>query len=89
MIILVKHRRNLLAANDVVVPAIRLFELLPNHPVITVNKAVELLHTTKPTASKAIEILMNNRILNQVSNTRRNRSFKYRKYLDLLNRYSE
>lgn len=77
-------RKNLLAAKEVVVPAIRLFELLPNHPVITVNKVVELLHISKPTAAKAIEILTTNRILNQVSNVKRNRSFGYRKYLDLL-----
>jgi Fic family protein len=77
-------RRNLLAAKDVVVPAIRLFELLPNHPIITVNKAVDLLHTTKPTASKAIEILLNHGILKQISTAKRNRSFGYGKYLNLL-----
>jgi len=77
-------RRKLLAVKDVVVPAIRLFELLPNHPVMTVNKAVELLCTTKPTASKAIEILKKNGILSQISQSKRNRSFGYKEYLDLL-----
>ena len=79
-----EDRRNLLASKDVVISAVRLFELLPNHPVITVNKAVELLQTTKPTASKAIEVLRSNGILNQVCNVKRNRSFGYQKYLDLL-----
>ncbi len=77
-------RRKLLAAGDVVVPAIRLFELLPNHPVITVNQVVDLLDTTKPTAAKAIDILINNGILKQTSRSKRNRIFGYRKYLDLL-----
>ncbi len=79
-----EDRRKLLASKDVVVPAIRLFELLPSHPVITMNKAVELLSTTKPTASKAIEILTKARILNQTSQSKRNRSFAYKEYLDLL-----
>jgi hypothetical protein len=42
----------LIAANDVVVPAIRLFELFPNHPILTVNKAVKLLHTTSEEKSE-------------------------------------
>jgi hypothetical protein len=79
-----EDRRKLLASKNVVIPAIRLFELLPSHPVITINKAVELLSTTKPTASKAIEILINARILTQVSQSKRNRSFGYKGYLDLL-----
>ena len=79
-----EDRRSLLASKDVVVPAIRLFELLPSHPVITVNKVVELLSTTKPTAAKAIETLIKVRILSQTSQSKRNRSFGYKKYLDLL-----
>jgi Fic family protein len=79
-----EDRRKLLASKNVVVPAIRLFELLPSNPVITVNKAVELLSTTKPTASKAIELLTEVRILSQISQSKRNRSFGYKEYLDLL-----
>jgi len=79
-----KDRRKLLAHKKAVVPAIRLFEELPNHPVLTSNQAVALLKTTKPTAAKAIEVLMDAGILFETTGGKRNRVFGYKKYLDAL-----
>lgn len=79
-----KDRRKLLGHEKAVVPAIRLFEKLPNHPVLTSNQAVALLRTTKPTAAKAIGVLMDAGILHETTGGKRNRVFGYKKYLDVL-----
>ncbi|WP_437578703.1 hypothetical protein [Sorangium sp. So ce887] len=38
--------------------ALRLFELLPRHPVVTVASVMKLVETTKPTAGGATERLV-------------------------------
>ncbi|MDP2054690.1 MAG: Fic family protein, partial [Acidobacteriota bacterium] len=40
------------------VAAVRLFELLPRHPLVSIATAVRLLETSKPTAARAIETLI-------------------------------
>jgi Fic family protein len=63
---------------------IRLFELLPSHPIITVAKAVGLLKTTKPTAIKAISGLVNAGILVETTGRSRDRAYGFEAYLNLL-----
>lgn len=38
--------------------AARLFELLPSHPILTINRVVRILETTRPTAAKAVRSLV-------------------------------
>jgi Fic family protein len=79
-----RDRKRLLNSSSAVVPAIRLFELLPNHPAITISQVVKLLETTKPTAGKAIDVLVDLGILEVKPGTKRNRVFRYRKYMNIL-----
>jgi len=79
-----KDRKKLIESPKAIVAAIRLFELLPNHPAITTNQAVELLETTKPTAGKAIDVLVELGILSEKTGAKRNRVFGYKKYMDIL-----
>jgi Fic family protein len=79
-----QDRRRLLSSPKTVLPAIRLFEELPRHPVLTINHVVSLLGTTKPTATKAVSILLKSGILQETTGGKRNRLFGYKKYLDLL-----
>lgn len=79
-----KDRKKLIESPKAVVPAIRLFELLPNHPAITINQAVELLKTTKLTVAKAIDVLVALGILSEKTGAKRNRVFGYKKYMDIL-----
>ena len=44
----------------------------------------ELLSTTKPTAGKAIDVLLGQGILEEVGDRKRDRLYSYRKYLDVL-----
>ncbi len=78
------ERKSLLAAESVTVSAVRLFELLPEHPIVSMSKVTELLDTTKPTAIKVIEILRKSGILKQIGNKKRDRLYGYEKYLGLL-----
>ncbi len=71
------------------VAALRLFELLPGRPIVTVAAVMRLLTTTKPTAGRAIDTLEAAGVLVETTGRRRDRSFAYRKYLDRLSAGTE
>ena len=77
-------RVRLLSQEGTSVAGLRLFELLPRHPVVTVATVIRLVGTTKPTAGRAIETLVGAGILVETTGKRRARSFVYRAYLDRL-----
>ncbi len=77
-------RAHVLAHEGMSVVALRLFELLPRHPVVTVASVMKLVETTKPTAGRAIELLVAAGVLVETTGKRRDRSFVYRGYLDRL-----
>ena len=79
-----KDRERVLSADNATVMSLRLLEMLPRHPIVTVSRVVEMLGTTKPTASKAVGILENLGILVQRSRRRRDRMFRYETYLENL-----
>jgi Fic family protein len=79
-----KDRARLIAHDSVTVPAIRLLDLLPSSPVVTLPLAIELLGVSKPTVIKAIEALEETGILKETSGKRRDRVYAYQKYLDVL-----
>ena len=82
----VSEDRKALLANDLVtVTAIQLFEQLPEHPVISMPLVTRLLSTTKPTAGKAIDILVNQGVLKEIGKRKRDRIYKYDSYVHLLN----
>jgi Fic family protein len=66
------------------VSAIRLFESLPRHPIVTIASAIKLVQASKPTATRAVEVLIDAGILAEVTGRRRDRSFAYQAYLDRL-----
>jgi Fic family protein len=82
--LLSKHRQDLLKQTVATVSAIRLFDLLPSHPMVTLARAIELLNTTKPTASKAIDALMKVGVLREITGKQRDRIYAYHEYLQLL-----
>ena len=66
------------------VAAIRLFEILPRQPIVSVALVMRQLETTKPTAGRAIECLEKAGILVETTGKRRDRSWAYQTYLDRL-----
>ena len=82
-------RTKVLSGRSTSVAGIRLFELLPAHPIITVAEAVKLLKTTKPTATKAVTGLVDAEILAEITGRRRDRALSYEAYLSLLRAETE
>ena len=77
-------RARVLAAKPTTVIALRLFEQLPRHPIVSVARARELLETTKPTATKAVHALVESGVLIETTGRKRDRFFHYAAYLDRL-----
>jgi Fic family protein len=77
-------RARVLAHEGTSVVALRLFELLPRHPIVTVAAVMKLLATTKPTAGRAIELLVAAGVLVETTGKKRDRSYGYQGYLDRL-----
>jgi Fic family protein len=77
-------RRAIVAHKTTTVQAVRLFDLLPENPMVTIPSAIKLLNTTKPTAMKAVDAIINAGVLHEITGRRRDRVYAYRKYLDVL-----
>lgn len=79
-----RDRGRLSKRKETTVTALRLFELLPNHPIVTLPTAMELLETTQPTAGKAVDALCKAGVLREITGKRRDRVYAYQAYLDVL-----
>lgn len=77
-------RQNVLAGSGATVSALRLFDELPNQPIVTLSKAMEILEMSKPTASKAIEVLRVAGVLHEITGKQRDRVYAYQRYLEIL-----
>jgi Fic family protein len=77
-------RTRLLGAERASISALRLFEQLPRHPIVTVASAIRLIDASKPTAIRAIETLAQTGILVETTGRKRDRSFAYRAYMERL-----
>lgn len=77
-------RRRVLAAAGRSTAALRLFDALPRHPVVTAKAAMRLLEASKPTAGRALDALVEARVLSEGSGRRRDRWYLYRRYVDRL-----
>ncbi|MBM3997951.1 MAG: Fic family protein [Planctomycetes bacterium] len=84
-----KDRQTLPRRRGTTIPAIRLLDQLPKQPIITLPRAMETLETTKPTASKAIEVLCAAGILREITGKQRDRVYAYREYINLLTEDTE
>ncbi len=79
-----ESRQAVMAHNATTVTAVRLFDLLPDHPMVTLPVAMDLLATTKPTANKAIDALVQAGVLHEISGKKRDRVYAYQDYLSVL-----
>ena len=64
-------RARVLAHEGMSIATLRLFELLPRHPVVTVASAMKLVETTKPTAGRSIELLVTAGVLAETTGKKR------------------
>jgi Fic family protein len=84
-----EDRSSVLGRRDATVASVRLFELLPKQPMITVKRAMRLLDTTRPTAAKSVNTLVDAGVLEETSGRKRDRVFAYEEYLRLLGQGTE
>lgn len=79
-----RDRERLLARPDSTVVSLRLFERLPVKPILTAANVVAQLETTKPTAMKALNLLVEAGILSEITGKKRDKTFGYSDYLEHL-----
>jgi len=77
-------REKLHAVKNINVVALKLFEKLPVVPVLTLNQTCRVLKVTKPTATKALNLLLKAKILKEITAARRNRVYTYYRYIEHL-----
>lgn len=78
------HRRTLLASPKAGPASYRLFELLPMMPRFTIERARQSLGTSFPTANAAVKLLQALGILTELTGQKKNRSYSYQAYIELL-----
>jgi len=77
-------RQRLITQAGTTMLAIKLFEQLPRRPIISAPWVVESLGTTKPTAGRAIEVLITAGILVETTGKKRDRAYAYQAYVERL-----
>lgn len=82
--VLFEDRQKLLDGPGASVPAIRLLDRMPRSPVVTLARVTTMLRTTKPTAAKAIEALVDAGFIRELTGRKRDRAYVYQRYLDVL-----
>jgi Fic family protein len=74
-------RSRLLARPDATVISLRLFELLPEHPMVTVSRVVKLLGCSRPAATKALNVLEAAAVLQPLDERKKGRTWVFEQYL--------
>lgn len=88
-VIVGENRDRLLARDDATVFSLRLFELLPEHPILTVNRVLELLDCSRPAAGKAVRVLEAAGIVRPLDERKKNRTVVFEDYLAHLRQGTE
>ena len=79
-------RRRLLASPKAGAVSLRLFEMLPLMPRFTIEQVRQKLSTSFPTATAAVKLLEELEIVHELTGQKKNRSFSYQAYIELLSR---
>ncbi|MDA8092849.1 MAG: Fic family protein [Betaproteobacteria bacterium] len=79
-------RRHLLESPKSGPSAYRLFERLPMMPRFNIERARQILDTSFPTASAAVNQLVDLGIVKEITGQKKNRTYSYESYVDLLTR---
>lgn len=82
-------RRRVLDHDMTTIAVLRLFELLPEHPMVTLALATEHLQANKVTAMRAIQALESAKVLHEITGKARDRVYAYRSYLAVLGEDTE
>lgn len=78
------NRRRLLESPKAGPATYRLFEMLPMMPRFTIERVRQRLDTSFPTASAAVKVLADLGIVTEMTGQKKNRSYSYQAYIELL-----
>jgi len=84
--LLATDRRRLLASPKAGPASYRLFEMLPMMPRFSIERVRQRLDTSFPTATAAVMVLQDLGIVTELTGQKKNRTFSYRDYVELLTR---
>ena len=87
--IVAQSRARLMAREDATVMSIRLFDLLSEHPIVTVGRVAQLLDCSRPAAAKALRVLEAAEVLHALDDRKKNRAVVFKEYLDNLREGTE
>ncbi len=79
-------RRRLLKSAKAGPASYRLFEILPMMPRFTIERVRQQLDTSFPTATAAVKVLEDLGIVTEMTGQKKNRSYSYQAYVELLSR---
>lgn len=79
-------RRRLLDSPKAGPASYRLFEMLPMMPRFTIERVRKSLDTSFPTANAAVKVLEDLGIVTEMTGQKKNRSYSYQSYIELLSR---
>lgn len=79
-------RKRLLQSAKAGPASYRLFEMLPMMPRFTIERVRQQLDTSFPTATAAVKVLEDLGIVAEMTGQKKNRSYSYQAYVDLLSR---
>jgi len=79
-------RRRLLQSPKAGPASYRLFEMLPTMPRFTIERVRQRLDTTFPTANAAVKVMEDLGIVMEMTGQKKNRSYSYQAYVELLSR---
>lgn len=79
-------RRRLLESPKAGPASYRLFEFLPMMPRFTIERVRKKLETSFPTANAAVKVLEDLGIVNEMTGQKKNRSYSYQAYIEMLSR---
>ena len=84
--LVVTDRRRLLQSTKAGPASYRLFEMLPMMPRFTIERVRQQLDTSFPTATAAVKVLEDLGIVTEMTGQKKNRSYSYQAYVELLSR---
>lgn len=79
-----EDRKRLARLPGATLGAVQLFDILPEHPVVTAPLIQDLLKSSAPTARRSIAVLQNAGVLSVTTGKLRDRAFIYREYVKTL-----
>jgi Fic family protein len=79
-------RKRLLQSPKAGPASYRLFEMLPMMPRFTIERVRQQLDTSFPTATAAVKVLEDLGIVSEMTGQKKNRSYSYQAYVELLSR---